>query len=253
MELLISFIIKEFILMKRYIVNSLSGAVTLYIIFFIIFQGYSEAAGGILVGDTIEALIIGYIIWILAISSFQDITFTIQDEKKEGTIVQLFMAKYSLIRIFLTKAFSQFILNLCLIIFMLIAMMLTTNHYLQFPIVEVMGILFIINLNFWGIGFFFGGLTLIYKKMESALQIMQFAFMALVVIPIEKGITKYLPSAWGIEILKRLVNNPQINYEYTLTDITLLIVPSIIYFSIGLVVFYFLKEKAIRKGIVEQY
>lgn len=251
MSLLYSFIIKEYILMKRYIINSLAGGITLYIIFFIIFQGISSVSGGNLLGDTIESIIVGYIVWIMAISSFQDITLTIQDEKKQGTIGQLFMAKYNLIRLLLTKVFAQFILNFILIGFMLVLLMVTTKYYLHFKVLEVLIILLIINLNYWGIGFFFGGLSLLYKKTESILQIMQFAFMALIISPIEVGVIKYLPSTWGIEVLKRVVNNS--NYILGSEDIILLVLSSLSYFGLGMISFYFSKKKAIRKGIVEHY
>lgn len=251
MNLFINFIIKEFILLKRYIFNSLAGGITLVIIFYIIFQGYNVAAGGNIIGSTIEGLIVSYIVWISAISSFQDVTNTIQEEKKEGTISQLFMARFNLVRVLITKIFAQFMLNFGLIIFMLFVSMLITNHYLKFNIIETLCIYFIINLNYWGIGFLFGGLSLVYKRAQSALQIMQFAFMALIIAPVNVSIIKYLPSTWGIELLKRIVDN--YTYSISINDILLLVVPSILYFIMGIMLFQLFKKKAIRKGIVEHY
>ncbi|HBG45016.1 MAG TPA: ABC transporter permease, partial [Firmicutes bacterium] len=65
--------IKSWIMFRRYFFNSLGGIITLYVIFLVIFLGYKGIAG---LGPTdqylsIEGILVGYILWYLALAAYQ--------------------------------------------------------------------------------------------------------------------------------------------------------------------------------------
>jgi ABC-2 type transport system permease protein len=86
--------------------------------------------------------------------------------------------------------------------------MITTGKYLNLDLLSLISIFFFTLLGVLGLGYIFGGLTLIFKRIENYLQIIQFALIGLVAAPVNKiPIFKYLPASWGSHMVRRIMAN----------------------------------------------
>ena len=81
------------------------------VIFLLILFGVKGFAGNALYqGNSIDNLILGYIMWLLTLLIYQDFAITLHDEAKEGILEQLYMSPYGYNKISVLRLFSSFFL-----------------------------------------------------------------------------------------------------------------------------------------------
>ena len=68
---------KEYIYLKRYSFNTISGIITIYLVFLLIFYGV-KALGGANFGDTLEGIVVGFMVWTFAIFRSEEHTSELQ-------------------------------------------------------------------------------------------------------------------------------------------------------------------------------
>ena len=130
--LLLAFFKKEFITFRRYWQNSLGSMLTLYIVFLLLFGGYQGLRGVAgLEGNTVEAVVVGYVLWIFMLSTYQDIWWTIRRESQEGTLEQLYMSVHGFGWVMGAKVAASFFINLVFVAVFLVAALLTTGTTLN--------------------------------------------------------------------------------------------------------------------------
>ena len=182
--LLQAFFKKEFILFRRYFLNSLGGMLTLYIIFLLVmggFQGVSALTG--VGGNTVEGLVVGYVLWLFMLSTYQDVSHTLRTEAQEGTLEQLYMSAHGFGWVMGAKVVAGFFTNLIVVSVLLMAALLTTGVRLNLDLMSLLPLLIGTLLGSVGIGFAIGGITLILKRIDSYTQMVQFLLIALVAAP----------------------------------------------------------------------
>ncbi len=247
-----AYIKKEAILAKRYLANSIGGGITIFLVFLLIFYGYSGIVGFNLGSDTKESLILSFTIWILALSIYQNITDSIEEETQIGTIEQLYLSRYSFLFVITVKSIAMLVIDFVQIIVLLLLMMIVTQTFLNFQnILSIIFVTFFVSLNYWGLGYALAGGVLLYKKMSTYLQIMQFVLLGLMFIPAESHtLFKLIPSVWGLKLLKDIMVSNTSIITFSMSDFIFLIVPSLFYLSVGILIFKKALAKAVEKAIL---
>lgn len=245
---------KEFILMRRYFVNSIGGIITLYLVFILIFLGYRGIAGGAaFYGDGLGHLVVGYVTWMLMLMGYQTIPYTVLGESQEGTLEQLYMSPRGFMWLGGFKFISNIILDMTIVIFMLVLLVLTTGQSLNIDLVSLLPPLVLAVASVSGLGFFFGGFTLLFKRIQSYLQIIQFALIGLVAAPISISVFRYLPivlpSHWVREIMVRGDNLTDI----PLADWAVMLFTTAVCLAIGLLFFKWCERRARNRGILGHF
>ena len=247
---------REIILTIRYFFNFLAGLITLYIVFLLMFHGYKEfAAGSANLGRNIEGLVVGYTLWFLALSVYQDITYTIIREAREGTLEQLYMSAYGFGWVLTMKTVAASILNLIIVFLILLLLMFTTGKYLNLDLVSLLPVVFFILLGLLGLGLALGGITLIFKRVENYLQIMNFALIALIAI---QGRTswigiRFLPLNWGSTLIYEIMVDGKYIFEFSWTELSFLVGIGLLHFMIGYLVYKKCEQIAMQKGMLGHY
>lgn len=250
-----AFLIKELILMKRYLFNSLGGFITLYIIFLLMFQGYKGIAGSSPnFGEILEGLVVGYTLWILSMSVYQDITYSIQREAREGTLEQLYMSVHSFGWILAISTFVRTILSLIFVSVILFLLMLTTDKSLNIDILSLLILVFFTLLGILGIGYICGGLTLVFKRIDSYLQIVTFGLIGVIAAPVGKvPLFKLLPASWGASLIQDVMTDGKSIFDFSFNDLTLLVLIGVSYALLGFTVYKLCERKAMNKGMLGHY
>lgn len=245
---------REIILTIRYFSNSLAGLITLYIVFLLMFYGYKEFAGGSAnLGRSIEGLVVGYTLWFLALSVYQDITYTIIREAREGTLEQLYMSSYGFGWVLTLKTVASSILNLIMVFLILLLLMFTTGKYLNLDLVSLLPVIFFILLGLLGLGLALGGITLIFKRSENYLQIMNFALIALIAMPGRTSWIRYLPLNWGSTLIYEIMVDGKYILEFSWTELLFLVGIGLLHFMIGYLVYKKCEQLAMQKGMLGHY
>lgn len=252
--LLQAFFKKEFIIFRRYLFNSLGGMLTIYIVFLFLFGMYRGFSGPDFVGETQEALVVGYVLWFFILTTYQDVSYTCRSEAQQGTLEQLYMAVHGFAWVLGAKVIAGFFINLILVAVLLGAALLTTGTTVNVDIVSLFPVVVGTLLGALGIGFAVGGLTLVFKRIESYTQMVQFLLIALVAFPAEKiPWLRILPSSFGASLVRRImIDGIRLNQIPPVQVLGLFCI-GLAHLGLGYLIYAFCERKAMTEGTLGHY
>lgn len=245
---------KNGIELKRYFFNSVSGLATIYLIFLLIFFGFKGLVSGPNLGNTIDGIVVGFFLWNFTLEVYSELSNSLIREAQWGTLEQLYMSPEGFGWISFFQVLSSFSFFFLANIGFLYLMMLTTGRFLHLRLGSTLPILVLVLLGVAGIGYFLGGLTLVFKRVESFLQIVQFVILALVMFPLESfPLIKYFPLAYGADLLREVMINGKTLSQFPPSDLAFLVLNSVFFFAIGFGAFKYFEGVAKRKGLLGHY
>lgn len=244
---------RDLLLFIRYIFDSVSSLVVLYTIYIFIFFGIKIIADNpVTIGNTIEAFTVGFILWVLTIDAYSKLSHSIFGEAQWGTLEQLYLCPFGFGWVSVSIILSSLIFNLLISSVLLVLIMITTGKYLHLDIIALMPTIIVTLMGITGIGFVMGGLALVFKKVNSFFQVIQFAFVILMAVPQDRvPIMKYLPLSTGYKLIRMIMQDQTNMIRYQ--DVLSLIINSICYLICGYIIYKVLEKKAKREGMLGQY
>lgn len=251
---------KNFLLMIRYRVDFAAQIVGMYLFFVVIFFGgqaaienVGEGAIGAL-GTTLDGLIVGWFLWTMAQSAYFSLAGEVTQESRWGTLEQLYMSPHGFGTVMMTKVCVNVILSLLMGAIMLVLILVTTGRTLTIDVVTIVPIAVLALCSVLGIGFVFGGLTLIYKQISSVGQLMQFIIVGLVAAPAaELSSLSVLPLVQGSAMLQAAMRDGVRLWEFSLLELGLLVGTAVVYFFIGYAIFQLCSHVARDRGVMGHY
>jgi ABC-2 type transport system permease protein len=227
---------------KRYYFEFISGTIIMFGIFLALFFGLKNFAGDSLEATSLDSLIVGYILWGIAMQSFQSVSSMIWDESQKGTLEKLYLSHLGIEKIFLAKVFASILFTIFFNVVILFLAMLITGRWLNinYPFFIFMIIISVISLV--GIGFAGGGIAIIHKKVTSIFSIFSFGIiglMALTTYPM--NVFSFLPYVPGA---KTLIGSIVHGQTYPLWWYGFIFVTSLVYLVGGLYLFKIYDRKA---------
>ncbi len=187
---------RSLLMLARYPMELFGQIVVITLIFYGLFLGARYIAGPTAqFGERLDALVVGYVLWTLALFSIGQLSWGLMEEAREGTLEQVFLTRYGPIRVYLARNLAGLLVNLALNLVILLVIMALTGARLRLdptallPLVGVM-------LASYGIGFALGALALYFKRIQAFLQIFQFVLMFLIMTPLSSSPGSWAGSAW---------------------------------------------------------
>lgn len=208
------------------------------------------------VGNNDPSYYIGFLYWYLISSVISEASVSVSMEKQLGTLDQLLLKPIKIEVLMIIKTLVWTTINLLKVVFVMSIMVVCLNmqiglDYLLIPIfiITIIGIL--------GFTLILVGLTLKYTKTASFESIISYAllFLSGAIIPYDalpniiKSIGNYIPIALGIKLSRSLL----ISGKLDLIDFTLLFVQSIIYFTVGYILFQYIYKMSRVEGLDKSY
>lgn len=244
---------KRALLMVRYPANTLSQFAVVYIVFLVISFGGRALAGAALT-DSIEGIIVGYLLWTMAIGAYSGLAWNVTRESQWGTLEQLFMSPFGFGRVMavqtVVNVLEAFLWGACI----LALMVLTTGQSLAIEPVTVLVLGTLAVAPAVGIGFVFAALALLYKRVENAFPLVQFVLIGLIAAPVsEFPLLGWLPLAQGSHLLGRAMADGVRLWEFSPSALAVLFVAAVGYLVIGYFVFHRAQRRARHKGVMGQY
>ena len=250
----------NFLLMIRYRVNFIAQLLGMYLFFLLVFYGGQQAArsagvGSVAaLGSTLDAVIVGWFLWAMAQNAYSSLSGVVTQESRWGTLEQLYMSPHGFGRIMGAKIVVNLVLSLLTGALMLIFMLVTTHRQLSLDVVTILPLVILTLLPVLGIGFVFGGLTLIYKKLSSISQLMQIALIGLIAAPATQLFPlRFLPLVQGSSMLQEAMRNGVRLWEFTALELGILVGTAVLYVTIGYVVFLVCSHVARQRGVMGHY
>jgi ABC-2 type transport system permease protein len=246
---------QNFIMATRYLFNMLSGIITMYIVFLLMFYGVrAVGAGAFDLGSTLEGLFTGYIIWMIVIMGYQELAYNVSNEAQTGTLEQLYVSPigYKWLAFF-SQSFNS-LLNLSVISVIVVIMMLTTGQNLNLDMFSILPVFVFVYLQACGLGFALAGLALIFKRIQSFFQIVTFGVIGLFMLPWARfPWAKYLPFTMGQHLLQEIMMNGMKITQAPSSDLTVFAGVTAVCLLTGLALFMRAENKAKSMGLLGQY
>jgi len=246
---------RDWLMMRRYPFNLVSGIITIYIIFLIIFYGAKTlGSGSAAFGETLSGIVVGFLLWVLVLSTFNDLAWDLTQEAQEGTLEQLYMSPLGFGWVALSHIISSLVLTLGMIALMLFLMMASSGRWLHLDIISLVPLLLLTVAGIYGLGFAMAGLALVFKQVQATLQIFQFVWIVLIAAPIDKfPFLKYLPLSWGTNLISRVMVKGESIAQMPSSDLIFLVANSAFYCALGFVAFKLLERVAKDRGLLGHY
>lgn len=246
---------QNFQLLGRYLFNTLSGFVTLYIVFALMFYGAkSIGAGTMNLGDTLEGMFAGYVTWMMALMGCTDLAWNITNEAQSGTLEQLCLSPLGYKWVLVFNQSFNFAANFLVVALVTALMSLTTGQTVHLDLPSVVPLALTIYLQAMGLGFMLAGLALIYKRIQAFFQIVQFALIGLFFIPWETfPWARYLPLTMGQHLLRGVLMDGASLFRAGWSDSSALLIVTAAYLLLGVAAFAVAERKARSRGLLGQY
>ncbi len=253
--LLQAFFKKELILFRRYLHNSVGGMITLYVIFLLLVGGFQGVRALVGVGaDTLEGLVVGYVLWIFMLSTYQDVWYTVRTEAQEGTLEQLYMSAHGFGWVMGAKVVAGFFTNLIMVAVLLAAALLTTGVSVNLDFWSLLPLVIGTLLGSAGIGFAVGGITLVLKRIDSYTQMVQFLLIALVGAPAGRIIwMRLLPCSYGSALINRVMVGGQNLSQIGFGHVAAMILIGVGHLLAGYGIYKFCEHRAMIQGTLGHY
>ncbi|HHY98373.1 MAG TPA: ABC transporter permease [Firmicutes bacterium] len=241
-------------MMTRYIFNTLSGFVSIYLIFCFIFFGMKAfAKPGPSLDSSLEGTVVGFFVWTLALFAFSELSWDLINEAQTGTLEQLYLAPCGFKWLSIFNLLTNLTVNIVASTILLLAMMATTGRWLNLDIISIVPLLLMTVLTAYGVGFALGGLALIFKRIQAFFQIMQFVFIGCLVIPWRLAWAKFLPLSLGNALIYRIMADGVRLWELPLGDVLMATGIGLGYLTLGLLVFSACERAAKGRGLLGHY
>lgn len=162
-------------LYKRYSFNYFSDFVLLIMMFMAIFFGGALLGGGVL-GTSLNALVIGYILWTLIQNTISQMGMSLTSQMQNGILEQQFLVPISTRRLFFNKSLVNIIVSTVQAILALLIIMMLTDHWIKFSIILVIPFVLALVTTI-GLGYLVVSLILHFKRIGSTLVIFQYVYL----------------------------------------------------------------------------
>lgn len=240
---------------RRYLFETLSGVITLFLLFLALFYGAKAfGAGAPRFGNALEGIVVGYMVWGLALFTYSAMAQELTMEAQLGTLEQLAMSPMGLPAVMIGRALSNLLWQLIVMSVMLMMMMASSGQWLHIDLISLLPLVFLTVGGVVGLSFAMGGLAIVFKRVTSALQILQIVFIGMVALPVGRfPWIKYFPLAWGKEMLNRVMIDGTSIFALQAGDVGFLLAHATAYIVVGMMIFKYFEKVARQRALLGHY
>jgi ABC-2 type transport system permease protein len=243
---------KEFMLLLRYKVNTLSGMVSIYVMFLLIFFG-GKSMGGTAFDESLGNIVVGFTLWILAAGAYTNLAGKMTREASWGTLEQLYISPLGFTRVLVLTSLAGIVNGLITTAIIFVPVFLTAGVPLHLnPAILPVAVLGIVSVL--GLGFTFGAAAIRFKRIDELINLLSFGFTGLVAAPVEQiPALKYLPLAQSSYLLQLMMDDGVGLLEIPLADLVVLVGVAVGYFTAGYLLLVFFIRNARKNGVMGHY
>lgn len=239
----------------RYFFNFLSGIITMYMVFAMLFYGTRAiGAGAFDLGNTLEGLFTGYIVWMIVMMGYQDLAYGVSNEAQAGTLEQLYLSPIGYRWIAFFNVAFNCIFNIGVIFLMVLLMLVTTGQSVNLDLLSILPLFLLIYIQATGLGYALAGLALIFKRIQAFFQIVTFGIIGVFFIPWDRfGWARYLPFTLGRYQLQKVMMDGVRIWQLGVKDLLEMIGITCFYLVLGVLAFSWAEKQAKSRGLLGQY
>lgn len=244
---------KRFVMLIRYPINTATQFLSMFIFFALVFFG-GKAVAGPGITDSLDGIVVGFFVWTLATVGFRGLADDVQNEARWGTLERLFLSPYG----FGTVMTAKTLVNVCYTLVwssaLLLLLMASTDRWLHVDPLTVIPLALFTIASFIGVGFFFAGLAVHYKRIENVFSLVVFGFVALIAAPVgQYPALTVLPGTQGSYLMRLAMEDGLALWEFAPTALAALVATAVGYWLVGYYCFTRAQRRARKLGSLGEY
>lgn len=235
----------------RYIGDTLSSLVALYIVFLAIFFGMKGLGGPQLPTERLDLIVVIYINWMLALTALQSSAHETVEELQRGTLEQLYLSPLGVAAILMVRSVVNILGSVVNAAVVIVLVMLTTGTWLPLLQGKVVLTLILSLPALCGIGLMMAGVVLTNKKANGLSQIATFALIGVVAVnayPFSP--LSLLPFAAGASTVRAMLLE---GADLTAAWAVMLALISAVYLALGVCTYLLFQKRAKDRNLLGQY
>lgn len=246
-----------FIEFRRYPTEFISSAAIMIILFYGLFLGAAYISGNSVFGNRLSDIVVSYALFSLLLTVIGDMGWSISNEAQNGTLEQLYLNRVSAKTVLFLRLIANLLINLGMTLIVLLVITYLTGRNLHFSWLDIVPLI-LSSIAASGLGYLVASITIIFKRTNNFLNLLQFIFLFMVMTPftqlpgVEKNIAIIIPLAPMIGLLKQMM----INHLPLFTHGDWLfwsLINASLWLTIGMLVFLRASTYARRKGMLGHY
>ena len=260
-------VFREYIFAKRYFVEVLVRLFTVYAFFLVLFLiskglGKYSSMAYLNVLDLSAYQIIGFAMWLFALLAVGVVSDDVVYGSTMGVLESIWLMPNSPLMMICIRALAKAIFELIFLSLFLTVGIISTGITLHPSILPAIFLLMLTLAGLFGLGLFFGGISLVYKRIGPVSSIVRTAFLFLTgaLVPLSAlpntmqiG-AHFLPMTDGLILIRKLLVDGNSSAHILMhTSFCWLILNSSIYLLIGILTFQYFEKKARDQGLLGVY
>ncbi|QSW99215.1 ABC transporter permease [Haloterrigena alkaliphila] len=251
--LLRAVIYRDLLIWVRYPVNAGLRLFINLLFFGMLFYGGTLLAGQA-IADSLEGLIVGYFLWTLSTGAYSGLVNDVRAEASWGTLERHYVTPFGFGPVVLAKAVAIVFRTFLTSAVVLAVMLLVTETRLDIHLTTVVPVATLAITSALGLGLAMGGLSVLYKRIDSVVNLLGFAFVGLISAPaFDLWWTAALPLVQGSAMLQLAMTEGVRLWEFDPVALAVLVGTALGYLGLGYLVFRFATRRARRLGVLGDY
>ncbi len=243
---------RNLIELRRYGFDTLFQFAGIFILFTLLFWGAKGIGGAdIREGDTLPAIVVGFVVLSLVLGSFFATSQWLTQEATLGTLEQIAMSPFGLLNVLLAEAVASLWFLALVTGVMLIGAEAMSGQWLHIDVLTLAPLIGLLLLQMVGLSLVVGGAAVVFKRVASLANLLQFAFLALVSLPIQDyPAVKFMPIALANDLIRESTVHKVGLLDMNGGDVLALVLLAGGYFALGVVVFLRCERAARDRGLI---
>jgi ABC-2 type transport system permease protein len=243
---------RNLIELRRYGFDTLFQFGGIFLLFTLLFWGAKGVGGAdIRHGDTLPAIVVGFVVLSIVLGTFYSTSSWLTQEATLGTLEQIAMSPYGLLNVLLAEAVASLWFVGLMTALMLVGAEAVSGQWLHLDVLTLVPLTALLLVQIIGISLAVGGAAVIFKRVASLMNMLQFGFLALVSLPIESNPwVRFMPIGLANELIRESTVHNVGLLHLNRTDLLEVMAIAAFYFAAGIVVFLRCERIARARGLI---
>ena len=238
--------------LRRYGFDTFFQLAGIFLLFTLIFWGAKGIGGAdIREGDTLPAIVSGYVVLWLVLGAYFTMSQWMTQEAMLGTLEQLALSPFGLLNVLLAEFVASLGYQLFTLVVVLFASEAVTGQWLHIDVLTLLPLILLLLVQIAGLSLMIGGAAVVFKRVASLANLLQFVFLATVSLPIEDNPwLRVMPVALGNFLVRQSTVQERSLSQLHGGDLLQLVAVSVGYLVAGCLMFLRMERVARERGVL---
>ena len=243
---------RNIIELRRYAFDTFFQIAGIYVLFMLLFYGAENLGGhSVRSGETLSSIVVGFGVFSLVLISYSTISNWMTMEATLGTLEQIAMCPFGMLTVLFAEFVAAIVYEVAIVGALMLAAEGTTGRWLHVDVLALTPVIFFLLVQLLGIGLLLGGTAMVFKRVTSLTNLVQFGLLALIAAPVSRHHwMRLLPVSLAEDLIRKTTVAKVSLSHFGAGNLAILAVTSCVYLAGGVAAFKALERRARARGVI---